>query len=67
MCGSFCADWNWRAMLSRPNASSPKPWMKMMAEDSEGPLGGIAGGMIMGGVLSGGIVYSLKNGSDTMR
>ena len=35
--------------------------MKMTAEDLEGSLGGIAGGMIMGGVLSGDMVYCLKN------
>lgn len=36
--------------------------MKMMAEDLEGSLGGIAGGMIMGGVLLGGMACCLENG-----
>ena len=53
MCGNLFADWNWRATLSSPSASSPRPWMKMKAADLETSLGGVVGGSTIGGFLSG--------------
>lgn len=44
-------------MLSGPEASSPRPWMKMIAEDLAGSFGGELAGTMMGGCLSGGIVW----------
>lgn len=55
MCGSLLAAWNWRAMLSTPSASSPRPWTKMKAAAWEGLEGVARAGMMMGGLRTGGI------------
>jgi hypothetical protein len=42
--------------LSTPEASSPRPWIKMIAADWEGLAGVDVGGRTMGGCLCGDMI-----------
>lgn len=49
MWSSLWAFWNWWAIGERPEASSPRPWMKIIAAECFVSSGGVWAGMCIGG------------------